>query len=235
VYASIDEFRPLDAQTITVVWNRPFTQADRLFTVDWALPLPKHLLDVPYRQDKATLSELPYWTTDFVGAGPYRIRELIPGQHVLLEAFGGFALGSPKISEVELRYIPDPNVIVTNAIAGSVDFTLGQRIPIDLAVEMQPRWKEGQFTFEFADQRAFQMFPQFINPTPQVLLDVRFRRALAHALDRQEMVDTLASGKSFVMHTFMAPNQPEYAAIEARVPRYAYDPARSAQLIEEIG
>src|SRR5438309_389205 len=134
--------------------RRPFTQADQLFSVTWADPMPRHLLEAAYLEDKSTLSERPYWTTEFVGAGPYRMREFTPGSRIMLEAFGDFALGRPKIDEVELRYMPDPNVIVTNAIAGVVDFTLGQRVPLDTAVEMQDRWREGKFTFEIADHRA---------------------------------------------------------------------------------
>jgi peptide/nickel transport system substrate-binding protein len=56
-----------------------------------------------------------------------------------------------------------------------------------------------------------------------------------HALDRQQMVDTLLYGLGTVVHSFMAPNQPQYRDLEARVMRYDYDPRRAAQLIEGLG
>jgi peptide/nickel transport system substrate-binding protein len=235
VWNSVEAVTAPDAQTAVVTWRRPFVQAHQLFSMTWATPVPKHLVEPTYLQDKSLLADLPLWTTEFVGAGPYKLREYVPGQTVFLEAFAQYPLGRPKVDEIEIRYIPDPNVIITNAIAGAVDFTLGQRIPLDTALEVKEQWKDGTFTFEFADHRAFQMFPQFLNPTPAIVGDVRFRKAAIHALNRQEIVDTLAGGKSFIMHTYMAPNQPEYRDVEARVPKYEYDPRRSVQLIEELG
>src|SRR5206468_1190126 len=70
---------------------------------------------------------------------------------------------------------------------------------------------------------------------PAVVTDLRFRRALLHAIDRQEMADTLQGGLAPVANTFMAPNQPDYAGIEPRVMKYDYDPRKAAQMIEELG
>src|SRR5205085_2292114 len=76
---------------------------------------------------------------------------------------------------------------------------------------------------------------QLLNPTPSVVANLEFRRALIYGLDRQQMVDTLQAGMTSVAHTFLSPNQPQYAAIEARVPRYAYDPARASQMLDGLG
>jgi ABC-type transport system substrate-binding protein len=58
---------------------------------------------------------------------------------------------------------------------------------------------------------------------------------MAHAINRQEMVDTLMAGQSSVAYTFLSPNQPQYREIEATVQRYEYDPRRTAELLEGIG
>jgi peptide/nickel transport system substrate-binding protein len=68
-----------------------------------------------------------------------------------------------------------------------------------------------------------------------VVADVRFRRALLHAIDRQELVDTLASGLSSVADSLLPLGRPDYTEIKANAPRYLYDPRRAAQLIEEVG
>jgi peptide/nickel transport system substrate-binding protein len=68
-----------------------------------------------------------------------------------------------------------------------------------------------------------------------VQLDVRFRRALVHALDRQEMADTLLAGLVPVAHSIVRPSDPDYAAVQASAIRYEYDPARTAQMIAELG
>ena len=79
------------------------------------------------------------------------------------------------------------------------------------------------------------LFPQFVEPQPAVLGDVRFRRALTHAINRAEIADTLAAGMSPVAHTFLSPNQLAYREIEASASRYEYEPRRAAQLLEELG
>jgi peptide/nickel transport system substrate-binding protein len=80
-----------------------------------------------------------------------------------------------------------------------------------------------------------QIYPQFINPTPAVVGDLQFRRAMVHALDRQQMVDTLQFGLTSVGHTFISPREREYGEIEGSIMKYDYDPRRAAQMIEALG
>jgi len=68
-----------------------------------------------------------------------------------------------------------------------------------------------------------------------VVADLQVRRALAHAIDRQEMVDALVAGMSPVAHSRLSPNQAAYRDIEAALPRYDYDPTRAAQLLDARG
>jgi peptide/nickel transport system substrate-binding protein len=68
-----------------------------------------------------------------------------------------------------------------------------------------------------------------------VLGDVRFRRALVHSIDRQEMVDTLFAGMSPVPNSFLDPNQSEFGEIDRGVPRIDFDPRRASELLQELG
>src|SRR5437899_533361 len=79
-----------DARTVTVKWTQPYVDADQMFTVAYGYLLPKHILEAPYREDKASLVQLPFWTTSFVGSGPYRLKEFNPGSGFVLEAFDAF-------------------------------------------------------------------------------------------------------------------------------------------------
>jgi peptide/nickel transport system substrate-binding protein len=77
--------------------------------------------------------------------------------------------------------------------------------------------------------------PQMLDPSPPIILDVRFRRALLYAIDRQEIVDTLQHGLVEVAHGYLNPNEPDYPAVERFVVRYGYDPRRAAAGLEELG
>src|SRR5436309_12825199 len=74
-----------------------------------------------------------------------------------------------------------------------------------------------------------------MDPNPPAVRDVRLRRALAHAMDRQQMVDALQSGVTPVADVWLNPNHPLFRQIEPRIVKYPYDPRRAQQLIEEMG
>src|SRR5439155_18637390 len=80
-----------------------------------------------------------------------------------------------------------------------------------------------------------QTVPQLIDPNPAVMSDLRFRTALAVGIDRRAIAESIAGGFSPVPISPLNPNQPPYAALEASLPRFDYDPARAAQVLAEMG
>lgn len=232
-YDLIDAVRAVDARTITVTWSEPFIEADTLFSKDLAQPMPKHLLEGPYLSDKAGLLHLPFWNAEFVGAGPYRVKSFTAGTGLVLSAFDDYVLGRPKIDEIEVRFIPDPTTLLANVYSGAVDATMGRGIQLDLALQAKEQWTAGAPIMAPASRVV--IFPQFIDPTPALVADRRFRRAMLHALNRQEIVDTLQSGVTPVAHAFLSPQHPDYPVVEREIAKYDFDPRRAAQLFEELG
>jgi peptide/nickel transport system substrate-binding protein len=218
-----------DARTITVTWSQPYIKADTLFMA----PVARHLLEQAYGEDKATFTEHPYWSKAFVGTGPFQLRQWVAGSHLVLEANGRFALGRPKIDQIEVKFIPDENTLIANLLAGTLDITLGRGIALEQALQIREQWREGRMEVVFLNFVA--AYPQFVNPNPPVVANARFRRALIHALDRQQMADALQGGAVPVAHSLVNPNEPDYPAIEPHVIRYDYDPRLAIQLLEGIG
>jgi peptide/nickel transport system substrate-binding protein len=229
-YASVESVVAPDPLTVVVTWKTLYINADQLF----GNPLPRYLLAVPAREEKATFTELPYWNLSFVGTGPFQLKEWVPGIHVLLTANDAYPLGRPVIDELDVKFIPSSNTLITNLLAGDVELTLGQTLSFDQALEMRDRWQQGHV--EVVPRPGWTViYPQFTYTNPPAVADVRFRRALMHAIDRQEMVDTLVAGLSSVAHSLLPLGRPDYADIKARAPRYEYDPRMAAQMIEELG
>src|SRR5207244_1847322 len=107
--------------------------------------------------------------------------------------------------------------LITNLLAGVVDLTLGQTLSFDQALEARERWQQGHV--EIVPRPGWTvMYPQFTYTNPPVVADLRFRRALLHAIDRQEMVDTLVAGLSSVADSLLPVGHDEYAQIKARAP-----------------
>jgi peptide/nickel transport system substrate-binding protein len=234
-FNSVDQIDAVDARTVRVTWKRPYINADSMFSGDFAVPQPEHILAGPYREDPVGFLALPYWTRSFVGTGPFKVREWVDNSHAILEANERYVLGRPKLDEVEVRFILDPNVIVANVLAGAVEVTMGRGLSFEQASQAASQWGQGRMDLSFAAASWIALFPQFVNPDPAVIADVRFRRALLHLIDRQGLVDTFQGGLIPVADSYVSPSQPEHKDVAAGVVRYAYDPQRAAQLIEELG
>jgi peptide/nickel transport system substrate-binding protein len=232
----VDTVRAPDPRTVEVTWRGPWIYADTLFSAARdlpILPMPKHLLAGAYLEGKDAFLDHRYWTDDFVGTGPYQLKEWVRGSHLVLGANAQYVLGAPKIEVIEVRFIRDGASLVANLLADSVDLPLGRGISFDEGVQLRERWRGG--VVEFTPSSSPKVWPQFINPRPLIVADARFRRALLHAINRQEMADSLMDGLSSVAHSTLVPGTSEFEQLDPSVIRYAYDPRGAAELITGLG
>src|SRR5438874_2091886 len=76
--------RKVDANTIVFQLAKPYGVAERLF--DGFAILPRHLLEKPYQEGKlAQLGTLSTPPNQWAGLGPFRLKEYVPGQRLVLE------------------------------------------------------------------------------------------------------------------------------------------------------
>ncbi|MPZ15026.1 MAG: hypothetical protein GEU73_11485 [Chloroflexi bacterium] len=234
--ASVEHVETVDARAVTVYWSRPYVQADTMFSAVFpplALPLPAHILEQTYRENKDRFMEHPYWNRAFVGTGPYHLKEWQPGSYLSLAANDAYVFGRPKVDEIEVRFVPDSSTLATNLLAGAVELTLGRTLSLEQAMQVRDQWSDGKV--ETTLRGWVVIYPQKLNPNPAAVGDVRVRRALLHAIDRQELVASLQAGQSMVAHSYVSPTAAEYRDMEPQIVRYEYDPARAARLLEELG
>jgi peptide/nickel transport system substrate-binding protein len=233
-YNSLESVQATDSRTVVATWSRPFIQADGLFTYDFALPLPRHLLEKPYLEDKGSFLNVPYWTSEFVGNGAYRVRDWSEGSHMIMVANDQYVLGRPKIDDIEVRFIRDPQTLIANILAGEVVLTMGRGLSLEQAVQVRDQWgTNGKLGVILSSWIA--AYPQMQNPNPVHIADVRFRRALLHAINRQDLVESLQAGQSAVAHSYLSPREGEYADIERSIVKYEYDPRRAGEILEGMG
>ena len=235
-YDMVESVEAPDPRTVVVRWTQPFIEADTMFSGFGSfqpVPLPKHLLEQPFLENKAAFLNLPYWNEEFVGAGPYRIREWAAGSHMILQAYDDYVLGRPKIDEIEIKFISDPTTMVANILAGAVELPVGRGLSFEQNVQVRDRWQEGKV--EFMPGGSIKIWPQLNGPSPAVVGDARFRRALLHALDRQQLADALMLGLSGVAHSVLIPTDREFADLDPAVMRYDFDRRRATQIIDGMG
>jgi peptide/nickel transport system substrate-binding protein len=242
----IEEVLAPDPLTVVTRWRSLYPDASALTeNKDGNLePLPRHLLDTPFRAvladpgSRDRFLTLPFWTVEYVGAGPYRLEHWDPGNLLQAVAFADHALGKPKIERIMLRIMQDENAVLTNMLAHSLDMATRFTLRFEHAMVLKREWESGrQGEIQWGPTNihplVFQFRPDYLK-TPE-LLDLRIRKALAHAIDRQALLDGLFEGEGMVADTFLAREEPLYPEVDREITKYAFDFRRSEQLMSEAG
>src|SRR5437870_3438191 len=175
--------------------------------------MPQHILERTLSDDPANFVQLPYWGAEFVGAGPFKLRDWELGSRMVLVANDDYVLGRPKIDEIEVRFIGDANAVIANILAVELQYTIdGRTHTVEDSLTVRQQWNDGHF--ELGSGAVMSVFPQFRDVRPAVIADVRFRKALLHAMDRQEMVDTIQGGQAAVAESHLGPDNMEWQYVE---------------------
>jgi peptide/nickel transport system substrate-binding protein len=184
--------------------------------------LPKHVLqgrDI----DRAT-----DYNRSPLGTGPYRVAEWRTGEHILLERvpdyWGGD--GQPAIRRLLFRFVANTNTRINQL--RNVEVHVVALVPWDRHRELVGvpgltvhRMMGNSYEHVTLNQRRVEAFR-----------DVRVRRALTHAIDRELIVRTMLDSLAPVIH---GPIQPLSWAFTDSVARYPFDPARARVLLDEAG
>ncbi|HEY3117505.1 MAG TPA: ABC transporter substrate-binding protein, partial [Chloroflexota bacterium] len=229
-YQFVQDIQALATDTVQATWKSPFIGADTLFSGPF---LPKHLLEPTYRQDKTAFTDLSYWTSGLVNTGPFKLQQWTPGSGVLLVANDQYALGRPHIDEMEVKFLQDPSTLLANILSDAVEMTLGRTLSLDQALQVRDQWRGGHVDLAFSQWIV--IYPEFINPNPAMIANLDFRRALVHALDRQQMVDNFMFGLTSVTDTLLYPGQRDYEQFIARAPKYPFDARRATEMMGTLG
>jgi peptide/nickel transport system substrate-binding protein len=232
----IERAEVVDSRTLSTIWKGPFIRADRLFyahSEGFGQLLPRHILERPHVENKDGFRQLSYWTTEYVGAGPYRLKDWVQGSHLLVEANASYVLGRPKIDEIQIRFIYDANTVAANLLAGAVHTSMGSGLSLEQTLEVRDQWRDGRLDKTYENWLV--VYPQFVNPNPPIIADVRFRRALLMAIDRQAMADEIQAGLVPVAHNYVRPDEPEFRETDRYIVKYDYDPRRAMETLEALG
>lgn len=169
-----------------------------------------------------------------VGSGPYRVTNYTAGKSITLEAnpdyFADSPKAKPKVAKIEIRFIPDRQTQMAEAISGGVDFIM--HVPKDQADQLETLPHLQVVSGETMRIVFMQMNSQDGTPSP-ALKDERVRKAIIHAIDRETIVKSIVGAGSRVLHTICFPSQ--FGCTDEGAPRYDYDPAKAKKLLAEAG
>lgn len=170
-----------------------------------------------------------------VGTNAYKLKDWQTGSTVTLEAFEDFSAapayfenqGAPHIKEQVYRVIPESFAQVASLETGEVDVA-------DLSATDLPRF-ENDDRFEIFSAREPELGYLGLTRTRPLMEDPKVRKALAHAIDRDEIVNTLfEGGLAEPCSTPLPPSVPGYdPALEELSPQFDIEAAKT--LLEEAG
>jgi peptide/nickel transport system substrate-binding protein len=230
-----------DNRTLLIRWRRTYPGAGLLRAstqTESFQALPRHVLEHAFLQgDFDAFANHPFWTREYVGLGPYRLDGWEPGAAIDAVAFDRFVLGRPKIQRLRIVFMADANTAVANLLSGEAHIALDYMVMYEQGATLQRQWAAtngGTVLYSPLLYRlsAFQFRPEQM--ATSAILDVRFRRALTHAMDKVAINDALLGGQAIVTDGLLSPQVPYYSAIEPAITKYAYDPRRAQQLLEEM-
>jgi peptide/nickel transport system substrate-binding protein len=163
--------------------------------------------------------------------GPYMITAYGSGNQIVLEPNPHWSGTKPGFKRIVLRHIENTAALQANLLSGDVDMVAGEGIglTIDQALALQKAHPDA-FHYEFKPSLTYEHID--LKKENPLLADVRVRRALLMAMDRQTMVDRLFQGKQPVAATWVNPLSPTY---DAAVPVVKFDLTGAKALLKEAG
>ncbi|MBT2129654.1 ABC transporter substrate-binding protein [Aliiroseovarius lamellibrachiae] len=210
LFKGIESVRAVDPLTVEITLDAP--NGNFAFNMAWGdavIVAPESI------QDAATHP---------VGTGPFTFKEWAKGDHVTMTRNDAYWGEAPALASATFKFISDPNAAFAAVMAGDVDAFPNFPAPETLGqFEADPRFRvivgstEGETILS-------------MNNKAPMLSDVRIRKAISHAINRQDIIDGAMFGYGTPIGTHYAPHQPAYVDLTGTS---AYDPEMSKALLAE--
>ena len=218
----IDHVEIVDEDTVRIVAEAVTPTAIETLALVGTI-YPAHVLE---NDGPAAMGKAP------IGTGPYRF--VSAGDNVARfernDAYFGGAKGQPSIGHLEIRTMPEESSRIAALMTGEIDIARSGSISPDQGAAIR-----GRARVEAADiLRIWYLQMDALGTSgTDVFTDVRVRRAVAHAIPKEEITDVLLSGYGRPIDTPCNPVQ--FGCSEEAAVAYDYDPERARELLAEAG
>jgi peptide/nickel transport system substrate-binding protein len=160
-----------------------------------------------------------------IGTGPFKFESWTRGDKLTIARNDDYWGDKAKLDKVIFRPISDNAARLQALQTGEIQ-------GYDLVEPQDVETIEGDDNLQILDRPAFNVAYVGFNQKQKPLDNIKVRQAIAHGLNRQEVVDNFYGGRGEVAKEFMPPEVVGYAD---DVTEYDFDPAKSKQLLQEAG
>ncbi|MEM8740583.1 MAG: ABC transporter substrate-binding protein [Pseudomonadota bacterium] len=212
LFAAIESVEAVDDLTVKITLSQP--QGSFLFNMAWG----DAVIVAP--ESAETNAAAP------VGTGPYMLSDWVKGDRVILTAREDYWGEAPAITEATIQFISDPTAAFAAIMAEDIDAFSGFPAPENVPqFEADPR-----FAVMIGNTEGETILST--NNTMPPLDNVKVREAIAHAIDRQAVIDGAYYGYGTPIGTHFAPHNPAYVDLTGLS---SYDPEKAKALLAEAG
>ncbi|MVW71158.1 MULTISPECIES: ABC transporter substrate-binding protein [unclassified Bordetella] len=166
------------------------------------------------------------WASAPVGTGPFKVKTYKKDQHLILEKHADYWGGAPEVDEVHFYEVPEVASRINGMLAGEYDFATD--IPTD-----QIKTIESASKLEAVGGPIINHQITCFDKHHPVLADPRVRRAMAHAIDRQLIVEMMWGGRTVVPQGLQFEFYGEMFDRNHHTPEY--NPELAQRLLKEAG
>ena len=212
LFEPVESVAAPDAKTVTITLKRP--TGHFLFNLGWG----DAVIVAPESADGNKAEP--------IGTGPFKFARWVKGDRIELARNPDYWGEAVALERATFKIIPDPAAAVAALLAGDVDAFANLPAPESLAqFESDSRFKVVVGSTEGETILA-------INNGKKPFDDIRVRRAIASALDRQAVVDGAMFGYGTPIGSHFAPHHPAYVDLTGR---YPHDTEMAKHLLAEAG
>jgi len=212
LFEPIEKVEVTNPSTVVITLKRP--TGHFLFNLGWG----DAVIVSPETAD--TNKEKP------VGTGPFKFVEWVPGDHITIEKNPDYWGNPVALDKATFKIIPDPAAATAALLAEDVDAFANFPAPEALPqFEADPRFivangsTEGETILSTNNGKA-----PFDN--------IKVRQAIAHAIDRQAIIDGAMFGRGTPIGSHFAPHHPAYVDLTGT---YPLDLDKAKALLAEAG
>lgn len=194
--------------------------------------LPKHILEGAVKHGKFAET----WGVNtppgqLIGTGPYRLVEYLPSQRLVYGRNPNYwRKGLPYIDRIVTYIVQNIDAQLLKFRAGEIDIISVQGK--DYALVKSEEKKNGYTVYDCGPGFGTNFIAFNFNAKPE-FRDLRFRRAVAYALDRESMVNNVLSGMGNLQYSAM--EEPARIFHNPNVKKYEYNPVKAKELLKEAG
>ncbi|MBW1712365.1 MAG: ABC transporter substrate-binding protein [Deltaproteobacteria bacterium] len=162
-----------------------------------------------------------------IGTGPFKFVKWVQGDRVEMARFDGYWNPKlPYLDKVTFKFIGDPSAQIAALKAGDIDVVGYVAAPESAA--------------QFAKDKRFKVFAG--TTTGEVIMSTNnkakpfdnklVRQAMAHAINRQQVIDLVMFGYGTPIGSHWSPSTPYYLDLTGKFP---YDPQKAKELLAKAG